>query len=69
MRSLEVLSPLVAIDSRGKGKVLETPSSKLKKRRLVKALEEEPKKTKLLAFAMLTVEAVEVCLYLYFRCS
>lgn len=55
-------SPLVVVNLRGKGKVRETPPSKSKRRRLVKASEKEFKKAKLLASAMPVVEAVEVSL-------
>lgn len=58
-------SPLVVVDPKGEGKVLETSQSKSKKRKLVKTSEEEPKKTKLLASTTLAVVAVEVCLCLY----
>lgn len=54
----------MVVDSNGKGKVLESPSSKSMKRRLVKTWEEEPKKIKLLASVMPTVDAVEVCVCL-----
>lgn len=36
-RSTELASPLVVVDLRGKEKVMETPTNKLKKRRLVQA--------------------------------
>lgn len=48
--------PLEVVDARGKEEILETPPSKSKKRRLVKASDGEPKKTKLLAFTMLWFE-------------
>lgn len=43
-----------------KGKALETPSRNLKKRKLVKASEREPKKAKLMASAISAAKTVEV---------
>lgn len=56
-------SPLVMVDTRGKGIALESPSSKSKKkkRKLVKALKGEPKRTKLMSSAMPEAEIFEVC--------
>lgn len=53
------IPPLAVVDP--KDKAPETPSTNAKKRKLVKASELEPKKMKLLALAMPTTRALEVC--------
>lgn len=61
-RFAESVSPLVVVDSKGKVIALESPSSKSKKKRkLVKASEGEPKRSKFMSCAMHEVETVEVC--------
>lgn len=57
-KSTESVPPLAMVNR--KGKALETPSTILKKRKFVKALKAEPKKTKLLALATPATRAVEV---------
>lgn len=50
------ITPLVRVDS--KAKALEPPSSNSKKRRIVKASEREPNKTKLIASVITATKAV-----------
>lgn len=61
-RSVESASPLVMVNLRDKGIALESPSrkSKKKKRKLVKASEGEPKRTKLMASIMSEAKIVEI---------
>lgn len=68
-RSVESVSSLVIVDSRGNDVALESPSSKSrKKRKLVKASKGEPKKIKFIASAMPAAESVELCFYFYPEC-
>lgn len=65
-RFAESVSPLVVVDSKGKVIALESPSSKLKKKRkLVKASEGEPKRSKFMSCAMHEVETVETVIESY----
>lgn len=56
-----VESSISLVKAESKGKAPGISPSNPKKRKLVKALEVEPKKSKLLTLAMFAAQAVEVC--------
>lgn len=67
-KSVESVAPPVVVASKVKAVMVESPENPKKKRKLVKAVEVEPKRTKLMSSAMPPTTIIKVCfIQLFFK--